>query len=187
MNLNNAQKEIIIKPTQALYHWARIFNRLQRQFFIEDVKLRREKQIEDFIVLNGFKRVRFKIDTDLFRDFDQVESVAHSVNADIVVITDQKFSRYPCPFMIEKIQEQLSKCPRLYLCLNRHYINIDNSYHDPSLSADFPVAIAQWLRKNLSNFNVIDLSLNHRDYGQNFTWAVPDRHFFIEDVNAKNY
>jgi hypothetical protein len=186
MNLANTQKEIVINPTKALYHWARIFNRLQRQFFVEDVKLRREKQIEDFVVLNGFKRVRFKIDTDLFRDFDQVEFVAHSSDADIVVITDQKFSRYPCPFMIKKIQEQLSKCPRLYLCLNRHYINIDNSYHDPSLNTDFPVAIAQWLRKNLSEANVIDLSLNYRDYGGNFTWAVPDRHFFIESRNAKN-
>jgi len=186
MNLDNTQKQIVIKSTQTLYKWARIFNRLQRQFFIEEVKLRREKQIEDFIVLNGFRQVRFKIDTDLFCNFDQVESVAHSVNADIVVITDQKFSRYPCPVIIEKIQQQLIKCPCLYLCLNRHYINLDNSYHDTSLSVDFPVAIAQWLRKNLPEFNVIDLSLNYVDYGQNFTWAVPDRHFFIEDLNAKN-
>ena len=58
MNLDNTHKEIVIKPTQALYKWSRIFNRLQRQFFVEDVKLRREKQIEDFIVLNGFQRVR---------------------------------------------------------------------------------------------------------------------------------
>ena len=75
MNLQDTQKQIVIKPTQALYKWSRIFKRLQRQFFVEDVKLRREKQIEDFVVLNGFQRVRFKIDTDLFRNFDQVESV----------------------------------------------------------------------------------------------------------------
>jgi dephospho-CoA kinase len=55
------------------------------------------------------------------------------------------------------------------------------------LSADFPIAIAQWLRKNLPEFKVVDLSLNYRDYGQNFTWAVPDRHFFIENTNAKNH
>ena len=187
MNLNDTQKEIIIKPTQALYKWSRIFNRLQRQFFVEEVKLRREQQIEDFIVLNDFRRVRLKIDTDLFQNFNQVEFVKHSAAADIVVITDQKFSRYPCPFIIKQIKEQLTKCPRLYLCLNRHYINLDNSYHDTSLSTDFPVAIAQWLRKNLPEFNVIDLSLNLKDYGQNFTWAVPDRHFFIENINAKNY
>jgi hypothetical protein len=186
MNLDNPRKPIVIKPTQSLYKWAKIFNRLQRQFFVEDVKLRREKQIEDFIVLNGFRRVRFKIDTDLFRGLNDIESVEHSVDADIVVITDQKFSRYPCPFIIEKIQEQLRRCPRLYLCLNRHYINIDNSYHDTSLGSDFPVAIAQWLKKHLPEFNVIDLSLNYRDYGQSFTWAVPDRHFFIEIPNAKN-
>lgn len=187
MNLSDPKKQVIVKPTQALYKWSRIFNRLQRNFFVEPVKLRREKQIEDFIILNGYRRVRFKIDTDLFGDFTQIESVAHSTEADIVVITDQKFSRYPCPVIIEKIQQQLAKCSRLYLCLNRHYINIDNSYHDTSLSTDFPVAVAQWLRKNLPSCRVIDLSLNYTDYGQNFTWAVPDRHFFIEDLRDKNH
>ena len=174
-----SNKELIVQPTRGLYKWAKIFNRLQRDFFVEETKLRREKQIEDFIVLNGFKRVKFKTDTDLFRNF-VIERCDHSTDADITVITDQKFSRYPCPVIIDQIRLQLSKCPNLYLCLNRHYINIDNSYHDQSLDSKFTIAIAQWLRKELPEFEIIDLSLDFIDYGQTFTWAVPDRHFFIK-------
>lgn len=173
------KKKLIVENPRGLYKWAKIFNRLQKNFFIEkDIKLRREQQIEDFITLNGFQKVKFKIDTDLFKDFE-IERCNHSSAADLVVITDQKFSRYPCKFIIEKINEQLQKCPHLYLCLNRHYINIDNSYHDTSLDANYCVAIAQWLRKSLPDATVIDLSLNYIDYGQHFTWAVPDRHFYI--------
>ena len=109
--------------------------------------------------------------------------VIHSNQADITVITDQKFSRYPCQVIINKIQEQLDKCSNLYLCLNRHYINIDNSYHDSTLDENFNMAIVQWLKKNLPNAEVIDLSLNYVDYGQHFTWALPDRNFFIRKLN----
>lgn len=172
-------KKLIVQPTRALYKWAKIFNRLQRDFFIEETKLRREKQIEDFIILNGFKRVKFKTDTDVFKSFI-IDRCEHSVDADLVVITNQKFSRYPCPEIINQIRKQLDKCSRLYLCLNRHYINIDNSYHDPLLDANFTVAIGQWLRKELAEFDIIDLSLDYIDYGHAFTWAVPDRHFYIK-------
>lgn len=184
MNLNNITKTLDIEEPHGLYKWAKIFNRLQRNFFDTDVKLRREKQIEDFITLNGFKKVKFKTDTDVFLNFTSVVRCEHSNQSDITVITDQKFSRYPCPVIIDKIQEQLDKCPNLYLCLNRHYINIDNSYHDYSLDSNFNVAIAQWLKKNLPNADVIDLSLDYVDYGRHFTWAIPDRHFFIRKINA---
>jgi len=179
MNLSNAKKQIYTEDPKGLYHWANIFNRLQRNFFVDSpTKLRREKQIEDFITLNGFEKVKFKIDTDLFGEFTGTK-VDSSSEADIVVITDQKFSRYPCIAIIEKIKEQLDKCPNLYLCLNRHYINIDNSYHDATLDPKFTIAIAQWLKKNLPDADVLDLSLDFVDYGQSFTWAVPDRHFYI--------
>ncbi len=171
-------RNLKIENTRGLYKWSKIFNRLQRNFFVDNVELRREKQIHDFVVLNEFKRVKFKVDTDVFQSLTHL-SVKHSADADITVITDQKFSRYPCPIIIEKIQEQLAKCPNLYLCLNRHYINIDNSYHDTALDANFNLAIVQWLRKNLKGARIIDLSLDYIDRGQSFTWAIPDRHFFI--------
>jgi hypothetical protein len=178
----NTDKKIIVETPRGLYKWAHIFNRLQRNFFNEPVKLRREKQIEDFIILNGFKKVCFKTDTDVFVDFDRVERSQHSNEADIVVITDQKFSRYPCPVIIQRIVEQLDKCPVLYLCLNRHYINLDNSYHDFSLDSNFCIAITQWLKKSLPGIEVIDLSLDYVDYGKNFTWAIPDRHYLIRKL-----
>ena len=169
---------IIVQESKNLYKWARIFNRLQRNFFIEDLKLRREKQIEDFVLLNEFHRIKFVIDTDVLSAIKNRE-VPTSVESDLVIITDQKFSRYPCLFLLEKIKWYLNRCPNLYLCLNRHYINIDNSYHDTELDANFNLAITQWFKKNLTNITVIDMSLDYVDYGQAFTWAVPDRHYFL--------
>lgn len=181
MNLDSAKKQVVIDPTHGLYKWARIFNRLQRRFFVDEVtKLRREKQIEDFVTLNGYQRVWILNDTDVLgaiydRRAEQIQ------DADIAVVTDQKFSRYPCPVMIEKIRDIMAQCPVLYLCLNRHYINIDNSYHDVTLDDNFNRAITQWLQKNLS-YEVIDLGLDYLDYGHAFTWAIPDRHYLIRDL-----
>jgi hypothetical protein len=65
-------RPLVVESPRGLYHWARIFNRLQRNFFVESVQLRREKQIKDFIKLNGYTRVKFKTDTDVFRDITTV-------------------------------------------------------------------------------------------------------------------
>lgn len=177
-------KKIIIDPTRPLYKWSKGFRHIQQNFFNEDVKLRREKQIEDFIYLNEIKRVRLKIDTDILQNLPNVEIVKHSEQADLVIITDQKFSRYPCPVLLEKIQEQIKKCSNLYLCLNRRYINIDNSYHDDTLDGNFCLAVTQWLRKGLPGLEIIDMSLNVEDYGNQFTWAVPDRHYYIRNLRG---
>jgi len=177
MDINHPRASINILPTRPLYKWANIFNRLQRNFFSEDLKLRREKQIEDFIRLNGFSRVAVIKDTDILQSIESLN--CHPSQAEIIVITDQKFSRYPCPALIDQIKHMMTKCSRLYLCLNKHYINIDNSFHDLKLDSNFNIAIGQWLRKNLEGCMVLDLSLDFVDYGQSFTWAVPDRHFYI--------
>jgi hypothetical protein len=170
-------KNIVVNESHNLYKWASIFHRLQRNFFEEPVELRREKQIKDFIYLNGFNKVRIIKDTDVLGN---VPTVEHSGQADLVVITDQKFSRFPCAALIERIEYYLGQCPRLYLCLNRHYINIDNSYTDTTLDDNFNLAITQWLKQQLPNARVTDLSLDYLDIGQSFTWAIPDRHYYIE-------
>jgi hypothetical protein len=178
VNLKNPKKQVIVDPTHALYKWSKIFNRLQRQFFVDPVmKLRREKQIEDFVFLNGYQRPWILADTDVLSSLKprQTENLQ---DADIAIMLDQKFSRYPCPVIIEKIIEIVEQCPALYLCLNRHYINIDNSYHDQELDDNFNRAITQWLQKNLP-FEVLDLGLDYVDYGHAFTWAIPDRHYLI--------
>lgn len=180
MNLDAAKRTVVIDPTHALYKWSRIFNRLQRRFFLDhDMKLRREKQIEDLVTLNGYQSAWIVSDTDVLGNIRHLQ-VPNLQDADIAIITDQKFSRYPCPVLIEKIQLILQQCPVLYLCLNRHYINIDNSFHDSELDDNFNRAITQWLCKNLP-YSVLDLSLDYQDYGHAFTWAVPDRHYMICD------
>ena len=110
---------IIVQESKNLYKWARVFNRLQRNFFTEEIKLRREKQIEDFVLLNEFDKITLVTDTDVLTSIKKYE-VDANVDSDLVIITDQKFSRYPCPAMIEKINWYLERCPCLYLCLNRH-------------------------------------------------------------------
>lgn len=167
------QKELVINSSSNLYKWAKIFNRLQRNFFEHDVVLRREKQIKDFLLLNGFNKVHYITDTDVFLESNSVDIS----QAEIIVVTDQKFSRYSCPTIVNNIRSLVAHCP-LYLCLNRHYINIDNQFHDFGLDKNFPVAITQWLKRSL-DATVIDLSLNYLDCGNAFTWAIPDRHYFI--------
>lgn len=180
MHLVDPKKQVIVDPTHALYKWSRIFNRLQRQFFVDGAcKLRREKQIEDFVRLNGYQHIWLMVDTDVLADLGS-HRVRNLQNADIAIVTDQKFSRYPCGAMISQIQSLVTQCPTLYLCLNRHYINIDNGHHDQDLDDNFNRAITQWLQKNLS-YEVLDLSLDYTDYGHAFTWAVPDRHYLIRD------
>jgi hypothetical protein len=175
-------RPLVVEPPRGLYHWARIFNRLQRNFFVEPVQLRREKQIRDFIKLNGYTRVKFKTDTDVFNDITDVTRCDKSSEAELVVITDQKFSRYPCPVLIQQIKNQLDRCPQLYLCLNKHYINIDDSYHDQTLDENFNRAVSQWLKKQLPGYDIVDLSLDYVDHGIAFTWVIPDRHFFIRKL-----
>ena len=170
------RKSVSIEPPRNLYRWAKLWNRKQREFFVEQVVLRREKQIIDFILLNGFEKVRFKTDTDVFVNHPRVDQ---SEFADLVVITDQKFSRFPCGIMPQKIQAEIEKCPNLYLCLNRHYINIDDTHCDPDLGQNFNLAITRWLKKSLPDLRIIDLSLDYLDRGDWFTWAIPDRHYFI--------
>lgn len=168
----------VIAPTN-LYKWAKVWGKVQKNYYPYDVHLRREKQIEDFVTLNEFKNIYVEKDTDVLKNIDSVE---RPDQADLVVITDQKFSRLPCVALIERIKTLLGECPKLYICLNRHYVNIDNSFIDPSLSSHFPLAITQWLKKNLPESKIIDMSLDVLDKGDWFTWVVPDRMYYIERI-----
>jgi hypothetical protein len=175
MTFEFSQDISICRPTN-LYKWARIWGKVQKSYYPHQVYLRREKQIEDFVRLNRFKNIYVEKDTDVLNDLATTDRMSL---ADIVVITDQKFSRMPCVGIIERIDQILDQCPNLFLCLNRHYINIDNSYLDPDLDDNLNIAITQWLKKNLVRHTVIDLSLDYLDRGDWFTWVIPDRMFYI--------
>lgn len=170
-------KSVDVITTTNLYKWAKVWGKIQKNYYPYPVYLRREKQIEDFVALNEFKNLYIEKDTDILKSLTSVQDPAQ---ADLIVITDQKISRLPCVAIIEKILTLLDSCPRLLICLNRHYINIDNSYIDQTLSNHFPLAVTQWLKKNLQNAHVLDLSLDVLDRGDWFTWVVPDRMYYIE-------
>lgn len=168
----------VIAPV-SLYKWAKFWGKMQKSYYREDVYLRREKQIEDFVFLNNFKNLYIEKDTDVFKNFISVDDPA---SADLIIITDQKFSRIPCVAMLNKISKLLDQCPRMFVCLNRHYINIDSAYIDHSLSSHYPLAITQWIKTGLPNAKVLDLSLDVLERGDWFTWVIPDRMYYIERV-----
>ena len=174
-------KEVDVIETINLYKWAKIWGKVQKNYYPKPVMLRREKQIEDFVLLNEFQYLYIVKDTDILKNLNSVDTPEQ---ADLIIITDQKFSRLPCSAMIEQIQELLLQCPKISLCLNRHYVNIDNSFCDSALSDHYTLAVTQWLKKNLVNSRVTDLSLDYLDCGDYFTWVVPDRMYYIENATS---
>ena len=183
-SLNDPVKPIVITPNRFLYRWNRTYGGLQRKYFTENIVYRREKQIEDFIKLNEFQKVKFYVETDILKSVIKERGV--DAGQDLTVIATQQFSRYPCPEILRQIRLHLDQSPRLYLCLIRWYINIDNSYHDPSLDDNFVFAITQWLRRGLPEATVLDLGLDRQENGHFFSCVIPDRHFYIELKHAKD-
>lgn len=162
----------------ALYKWAKNFKRIQDRFYNKEYKLRRLQQIEDFVRLNGYKSAYHIEETILDMEIEGVRWASSSEDAEITVVTHQGYSRLPLKGIIDQIKRWMSHGD-VYLCLNRHYLNIDNQKLEMELSDDYQIAITQWLKSELET-TVIDLSRNYVDYGKSFTWSVPDRHFFIK-------
>jgi hypothetical protein len=158
---NTAQYQII--GLKSLYKWHKNYGNIQKRYFKSDFKIRREKQIEDFVKLNGYNKVKIEKDNYILGALVSKE-VQDLTDADLCIITDQR----------------LEHCPSLYLCLNRYYINIDNSFHDESLPNNPNQAITEWIKSNLNKHRVVDLSLDYDDDGSWFTWVIPDRHYLIE-------
>jgi hypothetical protein len=174
---NHAKKIKVISPTN-LYKWNANYLKLQQGFFEEKFVWIREKQIRDFVRLNGYRRVYLMRDQNVLDDLAD-EMVSGADLADLVVVIDQRFSRVACPVLITRIRELLQQCPTLYLCLNRHYIDIDNSFTDTTLDADWQRAITQWLSRELAPSRVVDLSFYWDDRGDYLSWSIPDRHYLI--------
>ena len=166
-------------PTRSLYKWAKNFKRVQDRFYDNQFKLRRLQQIEDFIILNNFKKVFHIEEVHLDIDNPQIQFISDMDLADIILVTHQGYSRYPCDGIIKQIEKWLEKCDYLYLCLNRHYLNIDNQKINLLLPNDYLPAITSWLEQSLPYHSVVDLSRNYLDEGKHFTWSIPDRHYYI--------
>lgn len=168
--------QINVVPEKNLYRWVKNYKRLQDSYWGGEYKLRRLQQIEDFVILNGYKNV-YHIE-EVLLDLE-IPTVDNEKDADLILVTHQGYSRYPLNGIIEKIL-QWTKSTDLYLCLNRHYLNIDNQTVNLKLPDDYQQAITSWLKQSLPNHTVIDMSLNYIDIGNHFTWSCPDRHYYIK-------
>lgn len=172
-------KQIKVVDPFNLYKWAKNFKKIQDKFYNNNYKLDRLQKIEDFITLNSFTKVHHIEEVRLDLHLQYGTLVDSPNDADLILVTHQGYSRYPCVGIIEQIKQWTDRCPNLYLCLNRHYINIDNQKINEHLPDDYLKAITVWLRKSLPGYIVTDLSSDYVDRGDHFTWSIPDRHYYI--------
>ena len=150
-------KPIVVDNGQKVYNWHKNYKQIQLGFFGNNVGMRREKHINDFLTLNAHGPVYIIKDNQTFTDVGfQVTSEYDSCRT--ILLTDQKFSRLPCQEIIHQLNKHLLY-KNVLVCLNRTYINIDNSYHDQSLESDYQTAIGEWLSKEV-NGNVVKTNCN---------------------------
>jgi hypothetical protein len=172
-------KRVNVVSPHSMYKWAKNFKNIQNRFFLEKTELRRQKQIEDFISLNGYRKVHHLHEVNIDFNIKNVSWVKTPSEADIILKTDMRPDRSSCQTIIEQIGSWLNECPALYLCINRHYLNLDNQPINLELPDDYQLAITSWLTQSLKTEFVVDLSWQYIDLGQHFTWSIPDRHYFI--------
>jgi len=150
--------------------------RAQFRYFKEDCKLGREKHIEDYI-LNNATFVHFYRDNPVFEQFlidhPEIKNVAID-QAELLVITHQGFSRLDTNVIVDNLQELLTQVPKIYLCLNKHYLNYnDAGFFNRDLPNDYNRAITEWLQTALPGAVVNNVSINFNETGSDFTWVIP--------------
>jgi hypothetical protein len=157
------------------------WGRLQLRYFEEVCKIRREKNIEDYIVTNGIKRVHVIKDNGILDQFftdNQIELV-EPVHAELIVITDQRFSRLVVKNMLERLNTLLNDCPRIYFCLNKYYLNANEAIADTELTEEYDAAIVEWFTKNLNDTIVLNRTEQFVEDGSCFTWVVPSSELLL--------
>jgi hypothetical protein len=166
---------------QSLHKWHKNWGRMQKSFSSDAHELYEKVKIEQFVKEKQFKKVFHIKDNYIDFNFNRVQSIE---GADLILITDQKFSRSTCKQIIANIKALLSECPDIFLCLNRHYLNITGMEIDKSLPDDYESAIDQWLRKSLG-LPIVNYSERFLDDGHYYTWVIPDQKFYIKNENYK--
>jgi hypothetical protein len=157
------------------------WGRLQLRYFEEVCKIRREKNIEDFIVTNGISRVHVIKDNAILDQFfiDNSIELVEPEQAELVVITDQRFSRLSTKNMLAKLNKLLAVCPKIYFCLNKYYLNSNESSVDTDLTENYDAAIVEWFTKNLNNTIVLNRTELFVEDGSCFTWVVPSSELLL--------
>ena len=87
--------------------------------------------------------------------------------------------RKPSIDIINKLNAFLDICPNLFVCLNRHYLNITGTETDKNLPNDYQEAIECWLKKELP-YSIENYSEKFTDDGKYYTWVIPDQKFYIK-------
>lgn len=168
------KNKVIIKEN--LHKWHKNWDRLQKSFFQEPHELHEKVKIDKFVSDNRFEKV-FHV-KDNYVDF-KINEVTDINEADLVLVTDQKFSRSTCRDIILNIKKLLDHCDNLFLCLNRSYLNITGTETDETLPDDYQDAIHVWLEKSL-DMNVTNYSERFTDDGGYYSWVIPDQKFHIK-------
>jgi hypothetical protein len=151
------------------------------RYFVEDCKIRREKNIEDYIINNGVSRVHVIKDNLILDDFFATHGtqLVDPEQAELIIITDQGFSRLSANNMLADLNRLLDKCPRIYFALNRYYLNANEDVKDTALPEHYDHAIVEWFTKNLNNAIVLNRSEIFVEDGSCFTWVVPSCELLI--------
>ena len=63
MSFNFSDNITVVEP-QNLYKWAKVWGKVQKRYYKEDIYLRREKQIEDFVQQKVFLELSIKVKKD---------------------------------------------------------------------------------------------------------------------------
>ena len=85
-------KNVEVIPAKNLYHWTKNFKRIQERFFDNKYKLRRIKQIEDFIKLNNFTKVFHDEEVRLDLNYGTAQPVRDLNQCDLILVTHQGYS-----------------------------------------------------------------------------------------------
>lgn len=157
------------------------WNQIQLRWFGKGCISRREKNLQDFITTNGFRRVNIIKDNFILDDFLRQHNISEvpADQADAVIITSQQFSRFDVQVMLDKLRELIEQCPLIYFCMNKYYLNGNESVMDTELPDDYDAAIVHWLRKHLPNANITNLTSTFPEDGSWFTWVVPSSEILI--------
>lgn len=180
-------KKIVFKQNplenkRSVFHHKNWFKR-QFNYFSGDCKLLREKKLEDFILNNGFKKIHVIRDNTVLDDFLQRALQISQVpleDAELLIITDQRFSRLSSKNIINSVAGYLEKVPNIYLCLNKLYLNYNDEFvPDSSLPDQEDAAVTAWLKQSLPHARIFNIGINFRETGANFTFVMPPSEHLI--------
>ena len=157
------------------------WGKIQLKWLKEDCIIRREKNLEDYILCNGIKKVYLLTDTVILDKF----LVEHNIQlvepseAELIIITDQRICRLTPKVMVQKVRELLEQCPHMYFCLQQYYLNGNEEFVRPDLPEFYQHAILVWMKEQFPDYVILNRSNLIPDDGSYYTWVIPDCELLI--------